>query len=188
VWTSGLLLVVYICGLVFSLHTHKSIFNPVGEREEPEWTARMAIGGLIFATILVSIQSEFLVGAIEKSGEILGLNDLFMGVILIALIGNDAEHGGAIMMAYKNKMDLSVQIATSSGTQIALFIAPLLVFASFLFGQPMDLGFEIFELVAIALSVAIVHMVSSDGESNWYEGVMLVFVYLIVAVGFFFHP
>ncbi len=111
-----------------------------------------------------------------------------MGVIIIALIGNAAEHGSAIMMAYKNKMDLSVQIATNSGTQIALFVAPVLVFASYLFGPPMTLAFEIFELVAIALSVAIVHMVSSDGESNWYEGVMLIVVYLIVAVGFFFHP
>ena len=157
-------------------------------REEPEWPARMAIAALIIATVLVSIESEFLVSAVAGSSGILGLNDLFMGVIIIALIGNAAEHGSAIMMAYKNKMDLSVQIATSSGTQIALFVAPVLVFASCLFGPPMTLAFEIFELVAIALSVAIVHMVSSDGESNWYEGVMLIAVYLIVAVGFFFHP
>lgn len=187
-WASALLLAVYFCGLVFSLHTHKNIFNPMAGREEPEWPAKMAIAALILATVLVSIESEFLVSAVAGSSGILGLNDLFMGVIIIALIGNAAEHGSAIMMAYKNKMDLSVQIATSSGTQIALFVAPVLVFASYLFGPPMTLAFEIFELVAIALSVAIVHMVSSDGESNWYEGVMLIVVYLIVAVGFFFHP
>jgi Ca2+:H+ antiporter len=118
----------------------------------------------------------------------LGVNELFMGVIIIAIIGNAAEHGSAIIMAFKNKMELSVQIATSSGTQIALLIAPLLVFASLLFGPPMTLAFEVFELIAIALSVAIVHMVSSDGESNWYEGLMLIVVYFIVAIGFFFHP
>ncbi|MFQ6128383.1 MAG: calcium/proton exchanger [Thermoplasmata archaeon] len=188
IWTSVLLIVVYFAGLVFSLHTHKSIFNPVGGIEEPGWGKKVAIAGLLISTVFVSVESEFLVGAIESSSEVLGLNDLFVGVILIALIGNAAEHGSAVVMAYKNKMDLSVQIATSSATQIALFVAPLLVFASLLFGPPMTLAFEIFELIAIALSVAIVNMASSDGESNWYEGAMLVVVYLIVAVGFFYHP
>lgn len=187
-WTSGLLLLVYFAGLIFSFYTHKGIFNPMGEREKPEWSTKLAIGGLLVSTILVSFESEFLIGAIERSSGALGVNDLFMGVIIIALIGNAAEHGSAIMMAYKNKMELSVQIATSSGTQIALFVAPLLVFASLLFGPVMTLNFEIFELIAIALSVAIVHMVSSDGESNWYEGAMLVVVYAILAIGFFYHP
>jgi len=187
-WTAGLLLLVYFAGLIFSFYTHKGIFNPVGEREKPEWSKKLAIGGLLVSTILVSFESEFLIGAIERSSGALGVNDLFMGVIIIALIGNAAEHGSAIMMAYKNKMELSVQIATSSGTQIALFVAPLLVFASLLFGPVMTLDFEIFELIAIALSVAIVHMVSSDGESNWYEGAMLVVVYAILAIGFFYHP
>lgn len=188
IWTAGILLIVYFAGLVFSLYTHKGIFNPVGSREKPEWTTKFAIVMLLISTILVSIESEFLVRAIEGSSGTLGMNELFMGVIVIALIGNAAEHGSAVLMAYRNKMDLSVRIATSSGTQIALFVAPLLVFASLLFGPQMDLAFELFELIAIALSVAVVHMVASDGESNWYEGAMLVAVYLIVAVGFFFHP
>ncbi|MFQ6107001.1 MAG: calcium/proton exchanger [Thermoplasmata archaeon] len=188
IWTAALLLVVYFGGLVFSLYTHRRIFNPVAGRGEPEWSVRMALGALLASTILVAIESEFLVGAIESSSQALGLNELFVGVIIIALIGNAAEHGGAVMMARKNKMNLSVQIATSSGTQIALFVAPILVFASLLFGAPMTLDFGIFEVVTIALSVAIVHMVSSDGESNWFEGAMLVVVYLIVAVGFFYHP
>jgi Ca2+:H+ antiporter len=187
-WTSGLLIFVYICGLIFSLYTHKGIFNPVGGKEKPEWSVRFAIGGLLLTTILVAIQSEFLVSAIDRSLGTIGVNELFLGVIIIALVGNAAEHGSAIVMAYKNKMDLSVHIATSSGTQIALFVAPLLVFTSLLFGPPMTLAFELFELITIALAVAIVHMVSSDGESNWYEGLMLIVVYLIIAVGFFYHP
>jgi Ca2+:H+ antiporter len=187
-WTSGLLIFVYICGLLFSLYTHKGIFNPVGGKEKPEWSVRFAVGGLLLTTILVAIQSEFLVSAIGRSLGTIGVNELFLGVIIIALVGNAAEHGSAIVMAYKNKMDLSVHIATSSGTQIALFVAPLLVFVSLLFGPPMTLAFEIFELITIALAVAIVHMVSSDGESNWYEGLMLIVVYLIIAIGFFYHP
>jgi Ca2+:H+ antiporter len=174
--------------LIFSLYTHKGIFNPVGGKEKPEWSVRFAVGGLLFTTILVAIQSEFLVTAIDRSLGTIGVNELFLGVIIIALVGNAAEHGSAIVMAYKNKMDLSVHIATSSGTQIALFVAPLLVFVSLLFGPPMTLAFELFELITIALAVAIVHMVSSDGESNWYEGLMLIVVYLIIAVGFFYHP
>jgi Ca2+:H+ antiporter len=174
--------------LIFSLYTHKGIFNPVGGKEKPEWSVRFAVGGLLFTTILVAIQSEFLVSAIDRSLGTIGVNELFLGVIIIALVGNAAEHGSAIVMAYKNKMDLSVHIATSSGTQIALFVAPLLVFTSMLFGPPMTLAFELFELITIALAVATVHMVSSDGESNWYEGLMLIVVYLIIAIGFFFHP
>ena len=99
-----------------------------------------------------------------------------------------AEHGSAIIMAWKNKMNLSVGIATSSATQIALFVAPVLVFLSYLFSNPMDLAFEIFELVAIALSVVIVHMVSADGKSNWFERILLLMVYTTIAIGFFFHP
>jgi Ca2+:H+ antiporter len=185
-WTSALLIFVYIAGLVFSLHTHKHIFNPVGQHEKPEWSQKFALMVLVGSTLLVAVESEFLVSAIEGSKDTLGMNELFLGVILIAIIGNAAEHGSAIIMAYKNKMDLSVGIATSSSTQIALFVAPILVFASWLMGETMTLAFGIFELAAIAFSVAIVHMVSSDGESNWYEGLMLLVVYAIMAVGFWF--
>jgi Ca2+:H+ antiporter len=187
-WTSGLLIVAYIAGLFFALHTHKDIFNPVGGKEKPEWSQKMAVGVLLLSTLLVSIESEILVGAIEKSSETMGMNELFMGVIVIALIGNAAEHGTAVLMAYKNKMHLSVQIATSSATQVALFVAPFLVLLSWAMGDIMTLNFGLMELVAIGFAVIVVNMVASDGESNWYEGFMLLIVYSIIAVGFWFHP
>jgi len=187
-WISLILLLAYLFGLVFSLHTHKDIFNPMEEGERANWTRKKALLILIGSAIFVALESEFLVGSIESSIQYLNLNELFIGVIVIAIIGNAAEHGTAIIMAWKNKMDLSVGIATNSSIQIALFVAPILVFASSLTGNQMNLAFEIFELIAIALSVVIVSMVSSDGESNWYEGAMLIMVYAILAIGFFFHP
>ncbi|MFQ5838832.1 MAG: calcium/proton exchanger, partial [Thermoplasmata archaeon] len=187
-WISVLLLVAYGGGLLFSLHTHRHIFNPRGEEEEPEWSKGYAILVLAGATALIAILSEVLIKAVEASIETLGLNELFLGVIVIAVIGNAAEHSSAVMMAWKNRMNLSVGIAASSSTQIALFAAPILVFASILIGNPMTLAFELFELIAIGLSVAIVSTVASDGESNWFEGLMLLIVYTIVAVGFFYLP
>ncbi len=185
---SAILIAAYVLGLVFSLKTHRHFYNPVGEEAVPAWSKRMGITVLALSTLGVSIESELLVSSIESSIEVIGLSEIFIGVIVIAIVGNAAEHGSAVIMAWKNKMNLSVGIATSSSTQIALFVAPVLVFVSYLFSNPMDLAFEIFELVAIALSVVIVHMVSSDGRSNWYEGVLLLMVYTIVAIGFFFHP
>lgn len=188
---SGLLLVGYALGLVFSLHTHKDVFNPVThEQEEPIWSRNLAIGVLIGATALVGLVAETLVGAVESVTNELGIlrPELFMGVIVIAIIGNAAEHAAAITMAWKNKMDLSVGITTISSAQIALFVTPVLVLASFALGAPLTLAFEIFELVAIVLAVAIVAVLAKDGETNWYEGVLLLLVYAIIAVGFFYHP
>ncbi len=188
---SAILLVGYFAGLLFSLYTHKDLFNPVTrETDPPHWSARRALGVLAGATALVAVESEVLVGALEGAIAQVGVTELFMGVVVVAIVGNAAEHGASILLAWRDKMDLSVGIATSSSTQVALFVAPVLVLASILLAPagPMDLGFEAFELVSIALSVMILSIAVSDGESNWYEGALLVMVYAIVAVGFLFHP
>ncbi len=183
-----ILLVAYVFGLLFSLRTHRDIFNPVGEKEEPRWSVRSAVAVLLVATAVVALESELLVGSIEKAQEALGLTELFVGVIIVAIVGNAAEHGGAVIMAYRNKMDLSVAIATTSTTQVALFVAPFLVLVSFLTPKVLTLDFEIFELVSIALSTGVLAAVAADGRSNWYEGVLLLMVYAVIGVAFFFHP
>lgn len=185
----AILLAGYFLGLLFSLRTHRDIFNPVTEAAEtPHWSRRFSFIVLLVAAVLVALESELLVGSLEQARASLGLNDLFLGVIIVAIIGNAAEHGSAVIMAYRNKMELSVAIATTSTTQIALFVAPVLMFASLLTSRVMTLDFEIFELVSIALSTGVLAAVSSDGRSNWYEGILLVMVYAIVAVAFLFHP
>jgi Ca2+:H+ antiporter len=186
---AGMLLVAYALGLLFSLRTHRDIFNPVTEVvERPRWAPRFAIAVLVVSTGLVAIESELLVGSLEAARKSLGLTDLFVGVIIVAIVGNAAEHGSAVLMAWRNKMDLSVAVATTSTTQVALFVAPILVFVSLLTPRLMTLDFEIFELASLALSTAIVAAVVSDGRSNWYEGALLVIVYAVVAVAFLFHP
>ncbi len=188
-WIAILLMVAYGGALLFSLHTHRHLFNPRGEEgEAPEWSRRTAIAVLAAATVLVAVLSEVLIEAVEGAIDVLGVNELFLGVIVVAIIGNAAEHSSAVMMAWRNRMNLSVGIATASSTQIALFAAPFLVFASILIGNPMTLAFEVFELIAVGLSVAIVGAVANDGESNWFEGLMLLIVYAIIAVAFLFHP
>jgi Ca2+:H+ antiporter len=189
-----ILLVAYGLGLLFSLRTHRHLFNPLrdveeSEEDKPKWSVRFALLVLLGATALVSVASEVLVHTLEDIIQGTGLNELFVGVIVVAVIGNAAEHSSAIHMAWKNRMELSVGIATSSSIQIALFVAPILVLVSALLpGGPLTLTFELFELLAIVLATAVVNMVSSDGESNWYEGALLVLVYVIIAIGFYFHP
>src|SRR6266581_988188 len=142
----------------------------------------------VLSAALVAVESEILVGSLEPAKTSLGLTDLFVGVIIVAIVGNAAEHGSAVLMAHRNKMELSVAVATTSSTQVALFVAPVLVFISLLFAKPMTLDFEIFELASLVLSTAVVAAVVSDGRSNWYEGALLVMVYAVIAVAFFFHP
>ena len=143
---------------------------------------------LLAATAFVVLLSEFLVDAVEPTAQAFGMTDVFIGVILVAIIGNAAEHSTAVLMATKNHMDLALNIAIGSSTQIALFVAPVLVFVSYLFGQPMNLLFSTFEVVSVALTVGIVSLVAIDGESNWMEGVQLLAVYLILAIAFYFLP
>src|SRR5207302_354109 len=143
---------------------------------------------VVASTALVAVESEILVGSLETARQNLGLTELFVGVIIVAIVGNAAEHGSAVLMAVRNKMDLSVAVATTSMTQVALFVAPILVFVSLMTAQLMTLDFEIFELASLALSIAVVAAVVSDGRSNWYEGALLVIVYAVIAVAFLFHP
>src|SRR5437867_2445142 len=186
---AGILLLAYVFGLFFSLRTHRDIFNPVSEVvEKPRWEKRFALSVLVVSTVLVAVESEILVGSLETARQSLGLTELFVGVIIVAIVGNAAEHGSAVLMAWRNKMELSVAVATTSTTQVALFVAPILVFVSLLTAKVMTLDFEIFELASLALATAVVAAVISDGRSNWYEGALLVMVYAVIAVAFLFHP
>lgn len=190
---SILLLVCYGLSLVFSLRTHKQLFSAPGEgeteHEGPVWGMGRALGTLGVATALIAWMSEVLVGSVEQAAHALGMTSVFVGVIVVAIIGNAAEHSTAILVAMKNRMDLSLGIAIGSSTQIALFVAPLLVVASYFVGpRPMDLVFTPAEVLAIGLSAVITTQIAGDGESNWFEGVLLVGVYVILGILFYFLP
>jgi Ca2+:H+ antiporter len=189
---AAILLATYVLSLIFSLVTHRDLFGgeeaPAHEHDGPLWSVATATTVLAVATTLVAIMSEFLVGSIEAARAGLGLTEVFVGVIVVAVIGNAAEHSTAVTVAMKNQMDLSLGIAVGSSLQIALFVTPVLIFASYLFGRPMNLEFTLPEVTAVALSVWIVTGISGDGECNWLEGVQLVSVYLIIGVLFYFLP
>lgn len=184
-----IMIIIYMLGLVFSFFTHKDILCcEKEEKEEAKWGKIKSLIILFIATIAVALESEVLVGSIEATAKSLGWNDMFIGIIILAIIGNAAEHSTALLMAVKNKMDVALEIAVGSSLQIALFVAPVLVFASLLFGDPMDLIFHPFELAGIAVAVLIANFVSQDGESHWLEGAQLIGVYIILAFAFFFAP
>jgi Ca2+:H+ antiporter len=185
------LFLTYFCMLGFSLWTHKHFFQSAhahAEESGGQWLRGKAIAILLIATALVAVLSEFLVGTIENVRDSVGLTEVFVGVIVVAIVGNAAEHSTAILMAMKNKMDLSVGIAIGSSLQIALFVAPILVFLSYLFGRPMDLEFTMPEVVAVVASVYILFQISGDGETNWIEGIQLLSVYVILGILFFYLP
>lgn len=186
---AGLLMLSYLLGLVFSLRTHKHLYS--GEEAAvmhgAVWSVRQGVVVLLAATLGVALMSETLVSSLEGAVHVLGWSELFVGVILIPVIGNAAEHVTAVVVAMKNKMDLSLGIAVGSSTQIALFVAPLLVFLGLLVGQPMNLLFSAFELVIMGLAILIVNLIALDGESNWFEGVQLLIAYGITATALFFH-
>lgn len=152
------------------------------------WSRGKALSVLLISTAFVALMSEFLVGAVEHTAKVFGMTEVFVGVILVAIIGNAAEHSTAVIMALKNKMDIAMNIAIGSSIQIALFVAPVLVFVSYFFGPPMDLLFTTFEVLSIVLTVGIVSLISLDGESNWMEGVQLLAVYIILGIAFFYLP
>ncbi|MEZ5355433.1 MAG: calcium/proton exchanger [Bryobacteraceae bacterium] len=190
---SVVLLLIYGASLVFSLHTHKQLFSGSGHGEAedhgPPWSVARALGTLFGATALIAWMSEILVGSVEQAAHTLGMTSVFVGVIVVAIIGNAAEHSTAILVAMKNRMDLSLGIAVGSSIQVALFVAPVLVVASHFMGpRPMDLVFTPAEVMATGLAVAIAGQVSRDGESNWFEGVQLLGVYLILGILFYFLP
>ena len=192
---SIILMITYALGLVFTLRTHKHLFAG-GHGEEADeaigtkgWSTGKSLLVLLIATAFVALLSEFLVGAVEATAKSFGMTEVFVGVILVAIIGNAAEHSTAVLMAIKNKMDIAINIAVGSSIQIALFVAPVMVFLSYVIGpQPMDLIFTNFEVLAITLSVAIMALISQDGESNWMEGVQLLAVYAILGIAFYFLP
>lgn len=183
-WTCIVLVVLYALNLLFTFGGTKS--HEKGE-EALGSPARAAIA-LIISTVLVGWLSEILVGEIEAAKRTLGMSELFMGVIIIAIIGNAAEHATAILMAKRDKMELALEIAIGSSIQIALLVAPVLVFLSWMIGSPMSLVFTPLEIAGIALAVITVDMIASDGETTWFEGVQLIAVYLILAVAFYFVP
>jgi Ca2+:H+ antiporter len=191
---SGLLLLAYGLYLVFSLKTHPSAFQSMGEadqsgHEEGQWGLPRAVGSLLGASVLAAWMSEILVGAAEGTGKSLGMSQVFIGIVFLAVVGGAAESGSAIAMARKNKMDLSVGICLGSCIQIALFIAPLLVFASYFVAPvPLDLSFGRAEIGSLFIAVLIGAMVSGDGQSHWFKGVQLVTVYSIFALMFYFMP
>jgi len=188
--TGIVLIATYVAGLLFSLRTHRDIFNPPYAEEHEEgfgWSIRRSVIMLLVAGLAVGLMSEVLVGSISEASESIGLSEFFVGVIVVAIVGNAAEHWVAILVAYKNKMDLAVNIAIGSSAQIALFVAPVLVIASFFIGpEPMALVFNGFELGAILLAILIANYVTYEGESNWFEGVQLLALYVILGIAFFY--
>ena len=178
------MIIIYALSLFFSFNTHKDIYNEEESEGTAKWSLKKAIAILVVSTVLIAIESEFLVNGIEPITESLGWSQFFVGIILIPVIGNAAEHTTAIVMARKDKMDVALEIAVGSSLQIILFVAPVLIFLSLLF-KPMSIVFNPFELIALIASVLIANRVSHDGESNWLEGVQLLAVYLIIAASFF---
>lgn len=186
--------ILYILGLFFSLFTHRDLFAHIdqvakkSEQEEARWRLWPAIGMLLLTTVVVSFESEWLVGSLKQVGAQLGWSEVFMGVVVIAIVGNAAEHASAVLMAWKNRMDLSLEIAVGSSLQVAMFVAPVLFAVSLIFGHPMPLLFSRPELASMGAAVLLVAVLMMDGESNWLEGTLAVGAYLVMAVGFYTLP
>lgn len=186
---SIILILLYLAALFFKLVTHRGVYQPSKkeetEEEEPEWGRKVAIGILAAATMAVAYVSENLVHTFSEVGETFGWTELFIGVIIVAIVGNAAEHASAIIMAYKNKMDIAVEIAVGSTLQIAMFVAPILVLLSLFFPKAMPLVFTVPELIAMVSAVFLMVMISNDGETNWFEGLTLLAAYVIMGIGFY---
>jgi Ca2+:H+ antiporter len=189
-----LLLAVYIAGIIFTFFTHKHLFVQIHSEEEDyheeqnhrQWSKKKSFLLLGFSMVGVIAVSEILVGSVEATTKQFGFGELFVGAIIVGIVGNAAEHSSAIMLARKGKIDLSIGIAAGSGTQIAIFVVPILVIIGIIIGQPFTLVFTVFELAVVFLAAIILNLIAHDGKSNWFEGVMLTSVYIIIAIGFFF--
>ncbi len=197
------LILVYALMLLFSMRTHTYLYDMSLAEMKPDDLAQVNlapdrsglkinlwlwIGVLLVATIFIAIESELLVDVFKAATSRLGFTSLFTGVILIPIIGNAAEHATAVTVAIKNKMDLALSVAVGSSIQIALFVAPVSVLVGLLIGKPMDLNFNPFELVAVAVAVLVANSISSDGRSNWLEGILLLATYLLLGMTFYFYP
>lgn len=192
-----ILIVVYALSLFFSLRTHQHLFAgseeqlpTTGEHHQPEWSRKTSLIVLVIATVGVAVMSEMLIHSVEEAAKALHMNHVFIGVIVVAVVGNAAEHSTAVLVAAKNKMDLAVNIAIGSSIQIALFVAPVLLFASLLMGHrpPLDFHFSLMEVIAVVISILAVAAVAQDGECHWMEGVMLLAVYVILGLTFYHLP
>lgn len=185
---SIVLLITYGLGLFFSMKTHKHLYDvEEGDAHEaPDWSVKKSVIMLIASAVAVSFLAEFLVHSLEAATETLGFNKTFVGVVIVAIVGNAAEHATAVVAAYKNRMNLALTIAVESSRQVALFVAPAIVLVGAIFGKEMDLHFTILEVTAIGISVLAVNFCALDGESNWFEGVQLLAIYAILGGAFYF--
>lgn len=192
IWISIIMIALYLAGLFFRLVTHRGVYrqkvdeNLAEHHTEAEWSKAKSITILVLATLAVAYVSERLVSTFETVGETFGWSELFIGVIIVAIVGNAAEHASAIIMAYKNKMNIAVEIAVGSSVQIAMFVAPLLVLISLFMPTAMPLIFTLPELVAMVLAVILTVAIANDGDTNWFEGLTMLAAYLIMGVGFYF--
>lgn len=183
---------VYIAGIIFTFFAHKHLFvlpgpaDEVLERERFNWSKKKSFILLGASMLGVVVVSEILVGSVEETSKQFGFGEMFVGAIIVGIVGNAAEHSSAIILAKKGKIDLSIGIAAGSGTQIALFVVPILVMVGVILGQPFTLKFTLYELATLFLAAIILNLIAHDGKSNWFEGIMLIAVYLIIAIGFYF--
>ena len=189
-WSAIVLMVAYGGSLIYAFTAHRDLFRSTqaAKHDGPPFTTTGAVVVLATGTLLTTVQAELLVGTMGPALVRFGFTELFVGVIVIALIGNAAEHYSAVTAARRDDMTLAVEIAVGSSAQIALLVAPALVLYSFAIGRPMTLLFNALEITAIALSVLATSLVVTDGESNWVEGLQLLSVYLILALAFYFVP
>lgn len=189
-YVAVLLMLGYGLSLVYSMWTHRAVFGEGGDiatgEAAPDWSLKKSILVLLGAAAAIGWLAEILVGSTEEAVKTLGLSEVFVGLILVPIIGNAAEHSSAVIMAVKNRLDLAVTIAVGSSIQVALLIAPLLVFFGVAMGQPMDLAFSTMEVASVGLAVGIATVVVLDAESNWLEGAFLLLAYAVLAVAFFF--
>ncbi len=187
-FVAALLIAAYVLSLVYSMWTHKAMFaeSSEGHSEPPKWSLSRTMIMLVAAAGGIGVMAEMLVGATEEATRTMGFSEFFVGIILVPIIGNAAEHSSAVMMAYKNRMDLAINIALGSTVQVALLVAPLLVFFGLVVGQPMDLAFTTIEVVAVTVAAWIAGAIVLDGESNWLEGAYLIILYAILGVAFYF--
>ncbi|MBY0214027.1 MULTISPECIES: calcium/proton exchanger [Priestia] len=186
---SIILIILYLAALFFKLVTHRGVYQhkseEVEEHEEPEWSMWKAIAVLFLSTLAVAYVSESLVSTIEIVSESFGWSELFIGVIIVAIVGNAAEHASAIIMAVKNRMGVAVEIAVGSTLQVAMFVAPILVLVSLMFESQMSLVFTWPELIAMVTAVFLTIAISNDGDTNWFEGATLLGAYIIMGIGFY---
>jgi Ca2+:H+ antiporter len=189
---SVILIISYTLGLLFTFRTHSDRLSAIKQQassdDGDQWTVRKAILVLLGASVVMGVVAEGLVHAVDAAGRAWGMNEVFLGFIVVAIVGNAAEHSTAVLMAMRNQMDTALNISMQSSVQIALFVTPLLVFISYGLGHPLDIVFTPFEILAVGLAVAVFSYLVLDGETNWYEGVQLLAVYAIVAVALYFLP